>query len=285
MGSEGSGARPEDGEGPVRAVRLKPFFLDCFAVTNAQFAAFIEATDYRTEAENFGWSYVFHRHVSGGNKRKIQGTAGTAPWWLGVPGALWRRPEGPGSDIKNRHNHPVVHISWNDAKAFCTWSGKRLPTEAEWEFAARGGLERKIFSWGDDLTPQGKKGKAEHKCNIWQGKFPDLDTALDGFSGTAPVKSFAPNGFGFYQMSGNGWEWCADGWNTRHAAASWDPLFDPKFEGNDAQKVIRGGSFLCYASYCSRYRVAARTANTPDSTTSHCGFRCALNGCNEGDAA
>ena len=277
MGAESQHSRREDGEGPVRAVRLKPFFLDRSAVSNAQFAAFIEATCYQTEAEIFGWSYVFHKHVSYQNKRKIEGNAGTAPWWLGVPGAFWQRPEGPGSNIKKRLDHPVVHVSWNDAQAYCAWSGKRLPTEAEWEFAARGGLERKLFSWGDELTPKGKNGKSEHKCNIWQGKFPDLDTALDGFDGTAPVKSFAPNGFGFYQMSGNIWEWCQDGWNARHEAATLkNPLFDPKFLQNDAQKVIRGGSFLCHASYCSRYRVAARTANTPDSTTSHCGFRCAL---------
>jgi formylglycine-generating enzyme required for sulfatase activity len=277
MGEDGSQSRLEDGEGPVRRVEITPFYLDVTAVTNTQFGEFITATGYVSEAERFGWSYVFHRHVSVKLKESSRGVAGGASWWIGVEGANWQRPEGPGSNIKKRADHPVVHISWNDAQAFCGWAGKRLPTEAEWEFAARGGLERKLYGWGDELMPPGKNGKPEHRCNIWQGKFPDFNTSADGFDGTAPVRSFRPNAYGFYQMSGNVWEWCQDGWTTHHENAVHEaPLIDPTHLANDAQKVIRGGSFLCHASYCNRYRVAARTTNTSDSTTAHCGFRCAM---------
>jgi len=148
-------------------------------------------------------------------------------------------------------------VSWDDAQAFCEWSRTRLPSEEEWEFAARGGLERKIFPWGDELVPLNKKGRPEHRMNVWQGKFPDLDTAADGFQNTAPARSFAPNGFGLFNMTGNVWQWC-QGW----------------FSVGEA-RAMRGGSFLCHASYCNRYRCAARTGNTPDATSSHCGFRVA----------
>jgi formylglycine-generating enzyme required for sulfatase activity len=155
--------------------------------------------------------------------------------------------------------HPVVHISWNDALAYCHWAGKRLPSEAEWEFAARGGLRQKIYPWGDELTPNGK-----HQCNIWQGKFPTFNSGADGHTGTAPVKSFLPNGFGLYNCAGNVWEWCSD----------WFSPFKRNPESGES-KIIKGGSYLCHASYCNRYRVAARTANTPDSSSGHTGFRCA----------
>ena len=257
MGNAGADAQPGDGEGPVREVDVQPFFLDACAVTNNRFAEFARATGYVSEAEGFGWSYVFHRHVGAQNKKLARGASDGASWWLGIEGACWRKPEGPGSDIKKRGEHPVVHVSWNDAQAFCAWARLRLPSEAEWEYAARGGLVQKRYPWGDELTPRGKNGP-EHRCNIWQGKFPDLDTGADGFVSTAPAKTYAPNAFGLYQMSGNVWEWCAD----------W-------FGQGQTQRVVKGGSFLCHASYCNRYRVAARTANTPDSTTSHTGFRCA----------
>lgn len=250
--------RASDGEAPVRRAQVQPFLLGLTTVTNAQFEQFVAATNYVTEAERFGWSYVFHKHLTGKAKKTSRGTASTAPWWIGVEGACWEHPEGPGSDIKNRGDYPVVHVSWNDAQEFCQWAGYRLPTETEWEYAARGGLERKIFPWGDELTPKGKNGKPEYRMNVWQGKFPDLDTGVDGYIGVAPAKSFPSNGFGFYNMTGNVWQWCSDGFDT-----------------TEQNKVIRGGSFLCHASYCNRYRCAARTGNTPDSTTAHCGFRVA----------
>ncbi|HEX8463744.1 MAG TPA: formylglycine-generating enzyme family protein [Abditibacterium sp.] len=260
MGSDNPQSRPGDGEGPVREVIVEPFFIGICAVSNTEFEEFVEATNYVTEAEKFGWSYVFTKHATSKARENSRGEADGANWWLGVEGACWKRPEGPGSNLKKRADHPVVHVSWHDAMAFCAWSGKSLPTEAQWEFAARGGLEQKLYPWGDELTPKSKNGKPEHRCNIWQGKFPDLDTAADGFSGTAPVKTYAPNGFGLYQTSGNVWEWCAD----------W-------FDAGQTRRSTRGGSFLCHASYCNRYRVAARNGNTPDSTTSHTGFRCVLN--------
>ena len=271
MGSDGPEAWKADAEGPVRRVEIAPFWMDLCAVTVARFAQFIEATKYQTEAEIFGWSYVFHKHVSPDNIKRGRGVSGEANWWLGIEGASWRKPEGPGSDVKKREQHPVVHVSWNDASAFCSWSGMQLPTEAQWEFAARGGLEGKLYPWGDELSPKAKNGKAQFKCNIWQGKFPTLDTGADGWTNTAPVKTFAPNGFGLYQMSGNSWEWCADWFGRDHLSRE---LSNPMGPTEGTQKVVKGGSFLCHASYCNRYRVAARTGNTPDSTTSHTGFRC-----------
>ena len=264
MGSEGPEIWRADAEGPVREIEVAPFHMDECAVTNARFSAFIEATGYQTEAERFGWSYVFYKHLSGANKEKARGFSGEANWWVGVEGATWRRPEGPGTDIKKRLDHPVVHVSWNDARAFCEWAGKELPTEAQWEYAARGGLVQNLYPWGNDLTPKGKNGKPQHRCNIWQGKFPTLDTGQDGFTNTAPVKTFLPNAFGLYQMSGNTWEWCADPFATT----------PDRQTQNLSRRVVKGGSFLCHISYCNRYRCSARTGNTPDSTTSHTGFRC-----------
>lgn len=251
-------ARPSDREGPVREVDVAPFAISATTVTNAQFAAFVQATGYLTEAERFGWSYVFHKHLTAKNRNALRGTAGVAPWWVGIDGACWHRPEGPGSNLKKRDEFPVVHISWNDAEAFCRFAGARLPTEAEWEYAARGGFERKVFPWGDDLLPKGKNGKPDHRMNVWQGKFPDLDTGADGHTNAAPARSYPANGFGLFNMTGNVWQWCAD----------W-------FDDAATVRAMRGGSFLCHASYCNRYRCAARTANTPDSTSSHCSFRIA----------
>jgi len=258
MGEDRAGiARAADGEGPVRRVALAPFEIAVTTVTVAQFAAFVEATNYRSTSEEFGWSYVFHRHLSQKARPHVRGHSGEAPWWIGVEGADWRHPEGPGSHVRGRADHPVVHVSWDDAQAFCAWSQTRLPSEEEWELAARGGLERKVFPWGDELVPRGKKGQPEHRMNVWQGKFPDLDTQADGFGNTAPARSFAPNGFGLFNMTGNVWQWCQNWFRE------------------DESRVMRGGSFLCHASYCNRYRCAARTGNTPDSTSSHCGFRVA----------
>ena len=269
MGTDGGEGFPDDGEGPAHAVVLDPFYIDRCAVTNEEFAAFVRATGYRTDAERFGWSYVFHSFVSGRvAEHGLAGSVERLPWWLPVSGAAWHAPEGEGSGIEDRMDHPVVHVSWHDAAAYSRWAGKRLPTEAEWEFAARGGLAQKRYPWGDLLHPDGR-----HMCNIWQGKFPEKNHGADGYAGTAPARSFAPNGFGLYNASGNVWEWCADWFDAGYYRAG--TRRNPRGPGAGETRVIRGGSYLCHKSYCNRYRVAARSSNTPDSSTGHMGFRCA----------
>lgn len=255
---------PSDGEGPVRKVSVNPFWIDRYTVSNADFAQFIAAADYVTEAERFGWSYVFYMFLP--DDHPPTRAVPSAPWWRQIFGATWNHPEGPHSNIDTRQNHPVVHVSWNDAVAYAKWIGKRLPTEAEWEFAARGGLRQRRYPWGDQLHPKNK-----HRCNIWQGKFPQTNTRRDGFLGTAPIDSFHPNKFGLYNNAGNVWEWCSDWFSASyHKSGPRDNPTGPPF--GDA-KVMKGGSYLCHKSYCNRYRVAARTHNTPDSSTGHMGFR------------
>jgi formylglycine-generating enzyme len=255
MGEDGREANPGDGEGPVREVTVGAFMIDAHAVSNARFAAFARATGYVTDAERFGWSFVFAGHL-GADAGPTRALA-AAPWWRQVHGADWRRPEGPGSDAGERAEHPVVHVSRHDALAYCAWAGLRLPTEAEWEYAARGGVERALFPWGSELEPGG-----EHRCNVWQGIFPERDLGADGWRGTAPVDAYPPNGFGLHNTVGNVWEWTAD---PLHAGAG----------GPDEPAAMRGGSYLCHASYCNRYRVAARSGATPDSSNGNVGFRCA----------
>jgi formylglycine-generating enzyme required for sulfatase activity len=270
MGTDTQEGFPKDGEGPVREVFVDAFLIDRHPVTNVLFEEFVRATDYKTEAERFGWSFVFWSHLP--KKRfdeLVEDTVAAAPWWCKVRGANWKAPEGPQSNISARGDHPAVHVSWNDAQAFCRWSGQRLPTEAEWEYAARGGLEQKLYPWGDSLRPGG-----EHRCNIWQGEFPNVDTGEDGYRGTSPAEAFPPNGFGLYSVTGNTWEWCSDWFDaTFHCTAT---RRNPQGPPAGAARVMKGGSFLCHKSYCNRYRVAARSSNTPDSSTANTGFRCAL---------
>ena len=266
MGANDPAAHPLDGEGPVRAVYLDTYWIDAVAVSNGRFAHFVEETSYRTEAERLGGSFVFRGFLADSDQRG--GYVPGAPWWTEVAGAYWRNPEGPESSIADREHHPVTHVSWADALAYCEWAGARLPTEAEWECAARGGLVQKRYPWGGELMPEG-----QHRCNIWQGRFPDFDSAEDGYRGTAPADAYEPNAFGLYNTSGNTWEWCADWFHPSfHARGS---LENPKGPEAGTGRVIRGGSYLCHESYCFRYRVSARSSAPPDNSTGHLGFRIA----------
>ena len=256
-----------DGEGPSRQVQVSAFYIDRYEVSNKEFEKFVEDTQYVTETESFEFSFVLSNLISEKTKSTITQAVAGSPWWLPVSNATWLHPEGIDSSIKDRTHHPVVHVSWNDAVRFCEWSGKRLPTEAEWEYAARGGLENRLFPWGNKENPKG-----EHWMNIWQGEFPDKNTVEDGYIGTAPVCMFPPNKYGLHNMAGNVWEWVSDWWKIRHK-----PEFakDPKGPENGKEKVKKGGSYLCHKDYCYRYRCAARSQNTPDSSAGNLGFRCA----------
>src|SRR5690606_20936110 len=247
MGTEDADRNRADGESPVRSVDVPAFRIDPACVTNAEFAAFVAETGYVTEAEEFGWSFVFGALLEREVRRASPKPPGT-PWWRAVDGARWNAPEGPGSTVTDRGDHPAVHVSLRDAEAFAGWCGMRLPREAEWEKAARGGLDQARYAWGDELTPGG-----EHRCNIWQGAFPVRNTLEDGFLGTAPVRSFPPNGFGLFEVAGNVWEWCSDRWTTGQAQS---------LDGD--VRVMRGGSYLCHDSYCNRYRVAARSSTAAE---------------------
>lgn len=265
MGDAFGEGYPSDGEVPVHEVRVQAFSIDTTSVTNEMFAKFVAETSYRTEAERYGTSAVFHLLLKAPSK-DVLGAAERAPWWLNVRGADWAHPGGPDSHWTDAADHPVVHVSHSDALAYCSWAKRRLPTEAEWEFAARGSLSGKRYAWGDELTPGG-----EHRCNIWQGTFPGRNTGQDGFIGTAPVKTFPPNGYGLYETAGNVWEWCADWFLPKYYRNS--PVDNPQGPTIGAGRVMRGGSYLCHDSYCNRYRVAARTSNTPESSSGNCGFR------------
>lgn len=295
MGSDAPGAWPD--EGPPHRVYVDGFWLDKHEVTNAEFQRFVAATGYVTTAERPPDVEAILSQSPPGTPPPDQallvpGSLVFTPpdrpvplddyrqWWRWVPGASWRRPEGPGSTIEGRNDHPVVHVSWDDAVAYAQWAGKRLPTEAEWERAARGGLEGKPYVWGD-----APPSDTVIVANIWQGRFPDENSARDGFVRTAPVGSFMPNGFGLYDMAGNVWEWCAD-WYQRDLARTRADLtvirnptgpargIDPR-RPYMPQRVQRGGSFLCNDGYCSRYRPSARHGCAPDTGMSHVGFRCA----------
>ena len=257
----------EDGEGVVGHRMLRRFAMDACAVSNARFAAFVDATGYQTQAEIFGDSFVFKGHL--GEQFQASGHAAGASWWLMIKGASWRCPLGPESTLESTldglADHPVTHVTWTDAQAFAQWAGGRLPTEIEWEHAARGGL-------GDVAFPWGNKAPNDHSffpANIWQGRFPDQNLALDGYAGTAPVKSYEPNGYGLYNMVGNTWEWTSQAFTPRTKSKVAAKIH----AGKKGFKVVKGGSFMCHASYCFRYRIPARTATSPDSSTSHQGFR------------
>ncbi|MBU2981926.1 formylglycine-generating enzyme family protein [Lentibacter algarum] len=250
-----------DGEAPLRRQAVKAFRMDVTTVTNARFARFVEATGYITEAEHLGDSFVF-AHQLPDDAPPTRGVVET-PWWRVIEGAYWREPIGP--DSSYLPDHPVVHITWSDARAFAKWAGGRLPTEAEWEHAARGGQGDVRFPWGDDEPDD----TANFPCNIWQGRFPQQNLAADGYAATAPAKSFAPNGYGLYNMVGNVWEWTAQPFRVRSLKKTTQAAHAHK----GAYKLTKGGSFLCHASYCYRYRIAARNGSAPDSSTTHQGFR------------
>ncbi|XP_023135800.1 formylglycine-generating enzyme isoform X1 [Amphiprion ocellaris] len=265
MGTDDPGI-PADGEGPQRWVHVDSFYMDIQEVTNRHFQSFTSSTGYVTEAEKFGDSFVFEGILSEPVKSQITQAVAAAPWWLPVKGASWRHPEGPDSNITDRLDHPVLHVSWADAVAYCSWANKRLPTEAEWEFACRGGLKDRLYPWGNKLNPKG-----QHYANLWQGDFPTHNSGEDGYVKTSPVMSFPANGFGLYDMVGNAWEWTSDWWTVHHTT---DQQNNPVGPPSGTDKVKKGGSYMCHKSYCYRYRCAARSQNTPDSSASNLGFRC-----------
>ena len=252
---------PDDGEGPLRRVKVKPFLMAATTVTNTQFANFVAATSYKTEAERYGWSFVFWDNLpdSMPPTRAVQGIE----WWRKVEGAYWNDPAFTAT--QPQPDHPVTHISWNDAQAYAKWVGGRLPTEVEWEHAARGGQGDVRFAWGADEPTD---TNATH-CNIWQGDFPQTNTSADGFAATAPAQSFAPNSYGLYNMCGNVWEWTADPYRIK----SLKKQARQRLASMRGFKLLKGGSYLCHQSYCYRYRIAARSGNSPESTTSHQGLR------------
>jgi len=294
MGTDSSNSQVN--ERPAHRVRLEGFWIDETPVTNAQFARFVKATGYETTAERAPvWEELKKQLPPGTPKpdpgQLVPGSLVYSPpaqpvplddmsnWWRWVPGASWRHPEGPASDLQGRESEPVVQVSWDDANAYAKWAGKRLPTEAEWEYAARGGLDGKRFSWGDEFRPAGK-----YMANTFQGHFPDKNEPEDGYPKRSPVKSFPPNAYGLYDMAGNVWQWTGDWYRAdyfadlAHAGLARSPKgpresFDPS-DPYAQKRVVKGGSFLCNVSYCESYRPSARRGTPPDTGSEHVGFRC-----------
>ena len=296
MGGDNEQARKD--EYPKHGVKVNGFYMDATEVTNAQFSEFVKATGYITTAEkDINWEEI-KSQVPPNTPKPPDSVLKAASlifvptksevnlndysqWWAWTRGANWKHPNGPNSDIIGKDNFPVTHVSWDDAVAYSKWAGKRLPTEAEWEYAARGGLINNSYSWGKTFDEMGAS-----KCNFWQGNFPYLNLNKDGFIGAAPVKSFAPNGYGLYDVAGNVWEWCADLYNNDYykqlskTKLTINPKGPTKSYDPDepliTKRVMRGGSFLCNDSYCSGYRVSARMKSSPDSGMEHLGFRCVM---------
>ncbi|KXT59924.1 Sulfatase modifying factor 1 precursor (C-alpha-formyglycine-generating enzyme 1) [Streptococcus oralis] len=259
-----------DFETPRTEVTIEGFYIDETTVTNEEFLKFVTETGYVTEAEKIGWSYVFKYFLDDSEQYPIE--VHKTPWWIAVEGASWRHPEGPHSSIEDRLDHPVVHVTRNDAVAYCQWAGKRLPTEAEWEIAAQGGTDNEQYYWGDELVFDGK-----HVCNTWQGDFPNTNTLDDGYASTAPVRTYPPNPYGLYQMIGNVWEWCVNPGKIELVSfqkVSGKDFWHVHQVQDDELYAIKGGSFLCHFSYCNRYRMCARNSNTAMSSSQNMGFRC-----------
>lgn len=250
-------------ETPIHEVKVDSFYLDIHEVTNAEFATFVEATSYLTDAERWKWSIVFDPDSD--SRERVAG----APWWVKADGADWRHPQGPDSSIEGKGKLPVVQVSWNDAAAYCHWAKKRLPTESEWEYAARAGVRQQEFSWGVSFAPEGRA-----MANTWTGPFPSQNTAADGYATLAPVGTFPPNANGLYDMAGNVWEWCADWYSPFYYRLS--PHENPRGPVKGSEKVLRGGSWLCSDQWCTGYRVAHRNKSAADSGLPNTGFRCAM---------
>ncbi|XP_069470977.1 inactive C-alpha-formylglycine-generating enzyme 2 [Ambystoma mexicanum] len=257
MGIDSSDGK--DGEGPIREVRVKPFSIDKYPVTNKDFREFVRAKKYKTEAEVFGWSFVFEDFVTEDLKKKVTQKLQSAPWWLPIEKAFWRQPSGPGTSIKEKLEYPVLQVSWNDARSYCEWQGKRLPSEEEWEFAVRGGLESRIYPWGNKYQP--------NRTNLWQGNFPELDTAEDGYHGISPVNAFpSQNNYGLYDMLGNAWEWTAS------------EYLSSGHRQKQKMYALRGASWIDTVDGSANHkaRVTTRMGNTPDSASDNLSFRCAV---------
>jgi formylglycine-generating enzyme len=279
-------------ESPAHRVSVEGFWIDRYTVTNRDFAAFVKATGHLTVAERS----VDPADYPGARPDMLQPASSVFVkpqhrvdladpylWWTYVPGANWRHPQGPSSSVKRRPDHPAVHLAWEDAAAYAAWAGKEIPTEAEWEYAARGGLDGATYAWGEEFTPGGR-----WMANTWQGEFPVENTRADGYEGTAPVGQFSPNGYGLFDMIGNVWEWTSDWYNRRHDApehaccavsnprgGTQEHSYDPQQPNvRIPRRVIKGGSHLCAPNYCRRYRPAARMAQAVDTSTSHLGLRC-----------